>query len=293
MRGIVEFAAGLALAAVLVSASEAGQAKGAPGQGQQGLPGQGQQGQPGTTGQPGTPAQPGTTGQPGAIGQGQPGQPGTTGQPGVAGQQGQPGIKSGTGGVPNQQISGYNGAQTPWFNNPDVRKQLNLNNDQYNGLNKSYEQYWSQYQKGLSGLGNMDEQTRAQQAQELRNNFNSQVMKSAQGVLTPEQVQRFNQLNLQSQGGNAFNDPTVQQKLNLTADQKAKLRALSQQQDQTMSNLQKQYGTDPQAARQQYDASRKQYNDSVNAILNQQQQQTWQQLTGQPYTFTPEWMQKK
>jgi hypothetical protein len=46
------------------------------------------------------------------------------------------------------------GGITPgaWFNNPDVRQQLKLNDDQFNGLSKAYQQAYMNYQQSINGL---------------------------------------------------------------------------------------------------------------------------------------------
>ena len=118
--------------------------------------------------------------------------------------------------------------------------------------------------------------------------FNSQVTKSAQDVLKPEQFQRYQQLNWQHQGLNAFNDPAVQAKLNLNADQMTKVEAVRLRQNQALTEILNKYGTDPTTAVSQFQLLRKQTQDQLNQILNDQQRQAWGQLTGEPIDFTPE-----
>jgi len=219
-----------------------------------------------------------------------------------AGQQGgtppatQKGAQSG---LPTQPMPGQPGyfgyTQTPWFGSQGVQQQLNLTNQQMQQLNNAYNQGWNTYSKGLGSLGTLSEQQRAQRMQELNGTFNTDLSKSAQGTLSPQQFQRFQQLNWQYHGLNAFNDPAISGKLNLTPAQKQQIDALRAEQNKTLTTIQGQMSTDPTAAANQFQAYRTQTQEQLNNILSPQQRQTWSQIMGEPYDFTPEGlrMQKK
>jgi len=229
------------------------------------------------------------------IAQGQQGQQGQgQGQQGQ-GQQGQSQQGKTGQGLPAQAMPGQPGyfgyTQTPWFTSPNMQKQLNLNEEQMSGLNKAWGEGWNKYSQGMSTLGTLDEKARAQKMQELNSTLNSQSLQSAKGTLKPEQYERFEQLNLQYQGLNAFTDPTLQQKLKLTPEQIQKIQDLNSQQTKTLTDIQKRSQTDQTAASEQFQQFRKQNDQQLNSILNEQQQATWRQLIGQPYDFTPEGLQ--
>jgi len=237
------------------------------------------------TGQPG-----GQAGQAGKQAGGQAGQTGgQTGQAGKA-QTGQTGGQTGqtgqTGGQTGQQGQGgftYRGfSQTPFFSDPSVRKQLNLNDEQYNKLNQAYGQAWNQFQSGSSQLNNLPEQQRSQRMNQNWGQFNSTVHKTANDILDPQSRGRFNQLWNQYRGYETFNDPEIQQKLNLTDEQRQKFQQASQDyynQSQNTSGLsQEQLG-------QRWTQGRQKMNENINNILNEQQRQTWRTMTGDPYQF--------
>jgi hypothetical protein len=174
--------------------------------------------------------------------------------------------------------------QTPFFINPGVQKQLNLTNPQMNQLKQNYGTYWEQYMKAQSA----GQATKAKaNLGELNTNFNTQMLKSAQGVLDPRQFQRYRQLHWQGQGFNTFNDPAVIQQLNLSADQQAKIRTYAEQQNQRLSGIFGSSSADPQAAAKQYEQLRLQNDQYINSVLTPQQQQTLRSLLGEPYDFTP------
>ncbi|HYV35722.1 MAG TPA: hypothetical protein VE988_08465 [Gemmataceae bacterium] len=191
----------------------------------------------------------------------------------------------------NQLIPGQPGFfgfnQTPWFAAPEASKRLNLSNEQKAQLNKAYAEKFTAYSNGLKALGSLSEQERAQKIFALSAMMKTELSQSAQAILKPEQLQRYQQLQLQHQGIQAFNDPTVQAKLNLNAEQFQKLEALRLEQNKTLLGIQAQMATDPTAAANQFQAFTKQSNEQINSILNAQQRQVWLQLTGDPYNFTP------
>jgi hypothetical protein len=177
---------------------------------------------------------------------------------------------------------------TPWFGDQVVRQQLNLTNDQFNALQRAYNQAWSRYQTELGQVGRYSP-TDAQRIKKMSDlqasfyqNLNGAVDRS---ITNPQQRQRYNQLYLQYQGYNAFSDPGVQQNLNLTSEQREKLNQYGQDWNRQMAALQQAYQTNPAAATLRYNQLMQQQAQRYSSVLTPQQQQMWQEMTGQPYTF--------
>jgi len=196
-----------------------------------------------------------------------------------------------TGNTSGQKGSSGGISQTPWFSNQGVQKQLNLNADQTTQLNKAYGQAYNTYQSGMKQLGsdtNLSAQDRAQKMRDLEANFYKSFSTATNDTLTdPAARQRFNQLSWQYRGYGAFNDPMIQEKLKLTPEQQQKLGQFNQEWSKQMNDLGTAYSKDPTAAGKQFTDLRKQYDDRLNSVLNQQQQQTWRQMIGEPYNFEP------
>jgi hypothetical protein len=130
----------------------------------------------------------------------------------------------------------------------------------------------------------IEEQQRLARLQQLQDQFRNDFNTSLDATFTdPAMRQRFNQLNLQSQGLGAFNDPAIQQQLNLSAQQRQQLAALNAQWRRDLMNLQR--GNRNNLTQAEFDALRAQYAARLNAILTVQQQQSWGQLVGQPFNF--------
>jgi hypothetical protein len=210
------------------------------------------------------------------------------GQAGGAGQAGAGAQASGaatTGGRATIGMGNIN--QTPWFSNQGIRSQLNLNDQQFNALNKAYGQAYTNYSSNLGQLGNtLTPQERAQKMQDLRANFDQSFTTATQKYITdPRQQQRYHQLYTQYQGYDALTNPQIQQKLNLTDQQRQQLQQFGSTYNQQLNTLQQNSQANPQATANQFNTLRQQANQNINSILTPQQQQNWRQMTGDPYNF--------
>jgi hypothetical protein len=167
---------------------------------------------------------------------------------------------------------------------------LNLNDDQFNQLNRSYGEYWNRYNQGMSQMGrDINEQQRMQRLRELEGNFQRDFSTSTNRVFTdPQQRERFNQLQLQYQGFGAFNDPRIQQQLNLTPQQRQRLNELNTEWNTQMGRLGTEFQTGDQGISNRLRNMRQQFNQRFDAILNDEQRQLWQGMVGEPFDFPPE-----
>jgi hypothetical protein len=183
--------------------------------------------------------------------------------------------------------------QTPWFSNPAIQKQLNINGEQFNQLNRAHGQAWNTYQNDVMQLDantTLSAADRAQRMQEFEGNFHKNFITGANELLKNQDqafAQRFNQMSRQYRSYGAFNDPVVQEKLSLTSDQRQKLNEYNQQWTNRMHDLNGTFSKDPTTASNQFTLMRKQYDERINSALNKQQQLIWQRLIGEPYNFQP------
>jgi hypothetical protein len=215
---------------------------------------------------------------------------------------------------------------TPFFSDRGVRQQLNLNDNQFNALNRAYMNAYNRYNQSVTGLGTNNTQNnattgrnnavtsrreqlqdfrsrindntnvgagtdtavdqRTRQLQEFENRFNTDVRRSVDQTITdPRLRRRYEQLYRQYLGFNNFNDPTIRQQLDLTADQQRQLRQLTTDWRRQMMDWRRGLRADDPAAQQQWLQFRNQYNDQLNALLTPQQRQNWLGMMGQPYEF--------
>jgi len=199
------------------------------------------------------------------------------------------------------QNQNFGPSQTPFFADPGVRQQLNLNDTQFSTLNTAYQNAYARYNQALNNLSPaLTPEQREVQALRLQQQFNQGLANLSGTAFTdPQARNRFNQLNRQYMGADAFNDPSVQQQLNLTPAQVRQLRTLqnnwrqqlqqfgqSAGNVQTPGNVQSQGNATTADNNTQWSQLWQQYNASVNGVLTPQQQQMWSQQVGESYPFS-------
>jgi len=179
--------------------------------------------------------------------------------------------------------------QTPWFNNPDIRQQFKMNDDQFNRLNSAYQEAWNRYQKGTGQLDKtLTDDQRRQRMGELEQGFYKDFSAATNNIISdPQQRQRYNQLDLQYRGYGAFNDPTLTERLKLTPEQRAKFNEFGQDWSKRMNELGTTYQTDREGANKRFSKMQGEMGERINSVLTPEQQKTWRQMTGDPYNFSP------
>jgi len=170
-------------------------------------------------------------------------------------------------------------SQTPFFNNPAIRRQLNLNDTQFNTLNRAYQDAFTNYNNSVNGLGrNLTPDQRNQQMELFENQFNNRFNQSVNSTLNDSRLRsRFDQLNRQYMGLSNFNNPAIQKQLNLTPAQLNQFRQLATSMRSQESNL------NPNGTNGQNQFAETW--ERINSILTPEQRQTWSQLTGERFDF--------
>jgi hypothetical protein len=175
---------------------------------------------------------------------------------------------------------------------PGARRQLNMNNQQFNQLNQARQEILMQLDQAVNQINsnpNLTPQQRAAQLRQLRAQFNQQFGQTVDTVFTdPRLRQRFNQLDWQFRPFAAFNDATVSRQLQLTPQQQRQLRQLGSRWREQMQRLRRagsNAASDPQAANEQFAAMQLQFQQQMQQIMTPQQWQAWNQLIGPQFNF--------
>jgi hypothetical protein len=258
-----------------------------------GVGGAGATGTAGATGQAGGA---GTTVTAGAAGQAGVGTAGGAGQVGAGSNQqtgaAVPGQRQfGTTPPPGANFNNFNNfgvGQRPFFADPTVQRQLNLNEQQFNQLNRAYLDAWNNLNRGMTGLGrNLTDQQRMQQQMQLESQFNRNFNRSLDTTFTDPRLRgRFDQANLQFRGAAAFNDPMIRQRLSLTPAQQRQFRRLVTEWRQQLQRLRRAgNNANSDLTQQQFLQLQQQFQNQMLGILTPQQQQIWSQQVGEPIAF--------
>src|SRR5690606_26154485 len=103
--------------------------------------------------------------------------------------------------------------ERPWFLDDPVRKELGISEQEVGPLYENYAVVWQRYKENQAKLeaGRTDlekaAREQAQLARDLRANYDRDMQEYATRYMNDAQRQRYQQLNTQYQGINAFSDP--------------------------------------------------------------------------------------
>ncbi|MFN4259994.1 MAG: hypothetical protein ACK4RK_11930 [Gemmataceae bacterium] len=109
------------------------------------------------------------------------------------------------------------------------------------------------------------------------------VQKALADSLTPDQLKRIKQIQLQQRGLQAFQDAEVQKELNLSEEQKTKISdAIDASTKATRDLFQERPANREDFAKKMQDI-RKEATDKIQGALTDEQKKTWKDLVGEPF----------
>jgi hypothetical protein len=179
---------------------------------------------------------------------------------------------------------------SPWFDNDDLRRELDLDEDQIRRLNDAYGAAWRQMRSEGENAGNagagLSDEARARRMRELRDRFEDTFSRDTRSIFRDErQRQRFNQLSLQRQGFSAFDNPRLQRDLNLNETQIRQLQDLNQSFNSELESLRGTFAADRQGTERRFNELRDRTETGFQGILNDQQRTAFDEMTGERFDF--------
>jgi hypothetical protein len=165
--------------------------------------------------------------------------------------------------------------------NGGVQKELKMDKDQVEKVTQAVTKFRDDHKDELDKVRdpNLSREERA----EVMKKVSEASQKMLADVLKPEQRKRLRQIQLQQQGIIAFADPEVLKALNLTDEQKEKLKAVNDEARQKMQDIFQKAAGDRQEAMKQMAELRKENLASAMKILTDEQKKSWKELTGEPF----------
>jgi hypothetical protein len=170
--------------------------------------------------------------------------------------------------------------------NEGVQKELKLDDTQVEKAKEfaaKAREKQAEIREKLQGLEGEELRTKRQ---EITKEMNEEAMKAFGDFLKPEQLKRLKQISLHQRGVMAFADPEVAKKLNLTDAQKTEIQSIGQELQTQMGELRQQFQDDREGAMKKMTELRKETLEKATAKLNDEQQKTWKELVGAPFTVT-------
>ncbi len=171
--------------------------------------------------------------------------------------------------------------------NPDVHRELKLTSEQIQKLRQITRSVHEKHQENFLALRKLSGEERRRQETDLIRTIWQEIKKELESVLPPEQARRVVQIRLQRQGLQAFADPDVEKALQLTDEQKEKLRLITQDTAKRIRQLfsPRAQNTFEQAMKKAEQLRRTAVDQAV-ALLTPEQKKTWHGLVGEPFQPT-------
>jgi len=178
---------------------------------------------------------------------------------------------------------GGGGGAAGLLSNKGVQEEIKATSSQAEKLDSFAQNLREKQREQFQKLQDLSQEDRREKMQELTRNANAEVRKGVADILKPEQVKRFEQIQLQQAGVAAFATPRVQEDLKLTDDQKAKVRQINEDLAASVREAMQGGQSDRAAAMQKVTELRKQGLEKVTAMLSDDQKSSWKELIGSPY----------
>jgi Spy/CpxP family protein refolding chaperone len=167
--------------------------------------------------------------------------------------------------------------------NKSVQEELKLSTEQVEKVTALTTSLREKMQPEMEKARDLPDSERREKMTELMRTAREDTNKGLKDILKPEQLKRYREIDLQTRGFEAIaSDKEVQEKLNITADQKDKLKALQEEYASSQREI-FQGGFSPET-RTKMQALRKETNDKATALLTEDQKKTWKEMTGEPFT---------
>jgi hypothetical protein len=166
--------------------------------------------------------------------------------------------------------------------NKGVHRELAANDDQVAKLKDLYKSFREKLSDEEQKINILPEDERPAKAQQAGDSLMSELRKSLDGILTPEQMKRFFQVYYQLLGSAAFVVPEVRSNLGIGDEQFTRIREISSPQwKAAVESIQ----SGGEKAIAKTSKSLQLGTDKVLGILDGGQRESWKKLTGEPFEF--------
>jgi hypothetical protein len=164
---------------------------------------------------------------------------------------------------------------------PGVQRELKMNAEQVAKVQKVVQEARGRHDADLQKLREVEGPERLDRARELIKLVSAEMEHAFAEILSPEQGARFEQIQLQRRGAEAFTDPDIQERLHLTVEQKEKIRALRDEARKELGEILQ----DRQDVAARLATLRREMRERALALLSADQKATWDRLTGEAFVF--------
>jgi hypothetical protein len=165
---------------------------------------------------------------------------------------------------------------------PIVQKELKLDEAQVEKARALALEIRERQKEQFAKLEGLEHEERVKKSQEFASALAEEGLKALGGLLKPEQLARFRQVDLQQRGASALTDPTVIRSLRLRPDQSARLQAILDHSVLRMREAPSLSRGDRQATFDRILAIRHETNAAAVGLLDDPQKEAWKRMLGEP-----------
>lgn len=166
-----------------------------------------------------------------------------------------------------------------------VQEELKLSEDQKEKLLEQFPEYAQQTKNVFDKISDLQPHEREKELQSHRQKCHERLASLLKEILTPEQLKRLRQLELQQQGPHALGRPEIVQELKITQEQLVQFMGVFQDMYKQIEPLMKQAqsGGDPKGIRLKSMKIRDEHQGKMEAILTDAQKTQWKEMLGKPF----------
>jgi len=162
-----------------------------------------------------------------------------------------------------------------------VAKEIKLTGAQELAARRALFEPLGKFTQALNKLQDLKLEEFQARSREARLVYNEEEREVVGKVLRPAQFKRIKQIQVQGAGLDAFLQPAVQKELKLSTEQKDKVKDAARAYRKASEEIEK--GTDADAVRKKRAALREETMKNLVALLTEEQQKKWKDMTGEPF----------
>jgi Spy/CpxP family protein refolding chaperone len=167
--------------------------------------------------------------------------------------------------------------------NASVQKEIKLDDAQTDKAKELVAKNREKMTELREKLQGVEQDERRTKMTEFNKELNASTLKAIGEFLKPEQITRLHQISYQTSGANAFTEEAVIKKLSITDSQKDEIKTIVDDSRAEMREIFSQIQDDREAGMKKLAEHRKETLAKVVAKLNDEQQKTWKEMTGDPF----------
>jgi hypothetical protein len=169
------------------------------------------------------------------------------------------------------------------LSNASVQDELKLDDSQKEKARDFAEKSMEKMRAAREELQGLEQEERGKRVREIMAESNASARKAAAEILKPEQIKRLEGIELQVAGANAFEEESLQKKLNITDEQKTAIAGIIQSSNEEAREIFQNSGDDRQAAFEKIREHRKETLTKVEGKLTDEQKTKYKELLGSPF----------